>query len=149
MALPREWEHGDGVVPALVPLREMVIGAHKGQVDRKTYRDTFTTPRMKGSYEGWSLRPGELCAVPNDAPWDTLMVASGDTLCCACGTEKAAQNRCHRTLSSALLSLFGWEVVLDGKPFPSERAMEILAGSPLWAPRLEPESSALALFGDP
>lgn len=77
MALPREWAHEVGTVPALVPQREMVIQAHKGTIDRKTCRDAFVAPRMVGRHLGWPLAAGSLSGLPNDTPWAPELVSEG------------------------------------------------------------------------
>ncbi len=147
MAVPREWEYGDGSVPALRPRKEAVLAAHAGTLSREEYRARFLDPRLSGVYMlgefELSMRPGEMIAFPEGSLLEHVLVQDGDSLCCACGRKKAAQNRCHRTLSAALLTKFGWEVYLDGEPFPSNMVDPVLAGRPFSDGRLEHGQSIL------
>lgn len=106
MRKPRAWEHGDGRVPALVPRREDLEAAQRGDLDPAAY-----AAACREVFGAFPLEPGRLEAVGADGP---VPVADGDTLCCACSREAAARGACHRVVAAALLADAGWRVVLDG-----------------------------------
>lgn len=128
MANPRHWEYGVGRVPRLTPLQEWVRDAEAGQLSIDDYRALYAE-RLMGSAllmphglvrdakgrrpVGGRLAPGELYAVARDGP-NIIMVGHGDTLCCACSRDKAAEGECHRVWAAEALVKAGWIVVLDG-----------------------------------
>lgn len=119
MAAPRPWERGDGEVPALVPLLDDMRAA-KSRGDFEGYRARYVDriERTSGAIDNGPpfpmghLAPGGLWA---RLGWGAALVSDGDTLCCSCGREQAAQGRCHRVPAAELLRRMGWRVVLDGR----------------------------------
>lgn len=111
MAAPRSWEHGDGSVSVLVPDVTALRRLQTGDLTEDRYRSLY-----EAGLEQVDLRPGQL-TLTSGAP-----VGDGDTLCCACSREKAAQGQCHRVWAAQALIRAGWEVVLDGtRQPPAER----------------------------
>ena len=114
MALPREWEHGDGVVRAFRPEIADLRAIQAGNIDVGEYRRRFEA----GIAEYWShsIAPNGLTAFHADRePLRRLsMVRDGDTLLCACSRKAAARGECHRVWAAKALVRAGWRVVLDG-----------------------------------
>jgi hypothetical protein len=120
MARPRSWEHGNGSVRILVPTgkdEELMTAALlerrgipvEGWPATRVYRESLESL--------WSatigdLSPGRLIAYQG---LEDVVVASGDTLCCACSRPDAQAGRCHRTWAATFLKQAGWTVVLDGR----------------------------------
>lgn len=109
-----------GWLEVLTPSLTDLLAIRGQQIDVAQYRtlyDTAVRDRLAGAVEfglrGWSLTPGEL--------GDSLggLVQDGDTLCCTCSREAAAQQACHRVYAAQLLHDAGWRVVLDGVDFQS------------------------------
>jgi hypothetical protein len=108
MARPRAWEHGDGRVPAATPHPQWLEDVRSGAIDFEFYATLIRTKLTEAPH-----RPGELVAIVNGAE---VLVADGDTLCCACSRDEAAAGRCHRVPTAQALAAAGWAVVLDGVP---------------------------------
>jgi hypothetical protein len=102
MAKPRQWEHGDGAVPAATPNPEWLFDVRAGEIPMAAYRDLIDR-RLAGH----DLTPGRLMS-------SVGAVVDGDSLCCACSRDEAAAGRCHRVWVAAALARAGWRVVLDG-----------------------------------
>lgn len=102
MVSPRHWEHGAGVVHALVPRAQWVANAKSGRITFEHYERLLASV-----WADATLGPGRLWAQTGN---DTTDLVDGDTLCCAC----AVGAPCHRRLAAAFLVRAGWRVVLDG-----------------------------------
>ena len=103
----------DGLVPLLTPRAIDLADYRDGKTDILEYRQRY----FKNVLATGDCAPGKLIWEPfsffeqnNKQP-----VESGDTLCCACSREKAANGECHRAWAAVLLREAGWEVVLDGR----------------------------------
>lgn len=107
MALPREWEIGEGSVPVLTPLAGFVSAVKSGEMSHETYKRRYAEKLSR-----YVLTPGNVCAY---RPQDRVLVADGDTLCCACSRQAAGEGRCHRVWAAHALHGAGWDVVLDGR----------------------------------
>lgn len=117
MARPRRWEHGQGLIGALVPLgceeemdaalAERRHGASGGAMFR--YRRAYEQ-RLTLLAQIDRLSPGKLHVTGTDHA-----VQDGDTACCACSRAEAAAGRCHRRWAVPFLRRAGWRVVLDGE----------------------------------
>lgn len=106
MAAPRQWEHGDGRVPACTPLLGRLQALRAGTLSMPDYRDAMVYRLAQHD-----IRPGGLVAI---AAGDHVPVVDGDTLLCACSREQAAAGCCHRVWVAHALAAAGWRVVLDG-----------------------------------
>lgn len=62
-----------------------------------------------------ALAPGVLTANDVTMEQSSIVVASGDTLCCGCSIATAEKGLCHRVWAVPFLLAAGWEVRLDGK----------------------------------
>jgi hypothetical protein len=82
-------------------------------MNRAVYRERFLA-----DLDGRNLKPGYLMAtIHNELSGSkpiVVVVKDGDTLCCACSREDAANGKCHRAWVAPLLKAAGWRVVLDG-----------------------------------
>ena len=107
MTHPRHWEKGDGVVPSCRPAADMLLRVKQGGVTWGDLR-THVLARVRGQ----GHKPGDLWAI---VMGQTVPVAAGDTLCCGCSKQDAAEGRCHRTYVAEVLSKAGWRVILDGE----------------------------------
>lgn len=107
MAAPRQWEQGDGRVQLLAPELGQLRAIQAGLITVEQYRR-----RYLAKLQGRELRPG-LLLTHNGA-----RVADGDTLCCSCSREAAAEGRCHRVWAAERLVWAGWRVILDGVELP-------------------------------
>lgn len=110
MALPRDWEHGQGRVPAATPQRSVFRQHRNGRITTEAYR-AHIVERM-GRFP---VGPGEIKAIVEGR---VVPVGDGDTLCCGCSRDKAAEGRCHRVWVAEALLGAGWRVVLDGRALP-------------------------------
>lgn len=88
MAVPRQWEVGDGRVPGCTPAPVWLRGFHDGRLDPKTYRGL-----MECKMQHFSMTPGHLMATVGNLQ---VPVEHGDSLLCACSREDAKNGRCHR-----------------------------------------------------
>lgn len=104
MALPREWEHGEGTVRLLVPKVIDLRAVQSGALTMDAYRERYLAGLV-----GADLRPGVL------ATEGGTVLADGDTICCSCAKDEAAAGRCHRVWAAEELHAQGWSVVLDGR----------------------------------
>lgn len=128
MAIPRPWERGAGAVKLLVPDPDAVRARHEDPpgITHEQYREGFIhLVAFRIRHKGMRPEPGRLLATLPDG--SEVLVADGDTLCCACGTEKARRGRCHRNWAAAFLALAGWAVVLDGEILEPEAAKALLS----------------------
>lgn len=113
MARPRLWERGLGTVLALCPVGAEVAAMRRALADRENadarreYREMIEARWTNASAFPMALEPGRLLAFA-DGP---IVVADGDTLCCAC----ARGAECHRRWAAPFLARAGWSVVLDGE----------------------------------
>lgn len=124
MALPRSWEYGEGAVTLLVPAPENVKARHNAEArevySHEQYRlDFLRLVRSRLREKQMGVGPGDLQA---RTPNGVVPVSHGDTLCCACGVEKARNDRCHRNWAAAILAVAGWDVILDTKALSPEEA---------------------------
>lgn len=130
---PMRGERGEGAVNALVPTDFPVERA--GGVERAFYARTWldaalaargtddeerTTALYRAEFrrqlEAWgaeALAPDRLFANARPHDW-AVLVADGDTLCCACSAATAARGLCHRAWAAPYLVRAGWRVLLDG-----------------------------------
>lgn len=128
MAKPRAWEHGEGIIHALVPTDQPAerVGAARAYYARMwldaalAARGTTDEERTMLIYRAeyrsqlhtWglaALAPGRLFA--NTRPYDwSVCISDGDTLLCAC----ARGAECHRRWAAPFLVRAGWRVLLDG-----------------------------------
>lgn len=118
MARPRAWEHGDGVVELLTPtacidefseaMRLRATPAAGAALAR--YQQAFVDHLQEHAH---LLAPQKLIAQTSKG---ARIIASGDTLCCACSVAQAAAQQCHRAWAAVALQRAGWSVVLDGRP---------------------------------
>ena len=117
MARPRAWEHGEGVVRALVPDASDLRAIQAGTLNLDAYR-AMGIAKLDRALEEGTLQPlvGLLATrTPTEASAaETFPVPDGATLCCACSKEKAANGHCHRTWVAVALARAGWRVILDG-----------------------------------
>lgn len=107
MARPRAWEHGGGEVSAFVPPGEWVEDVKAGRLHPDNYAAWL---RFRWTSGADLHAPGALVAHVRGRK---VLVADGDTLCCAC----ARGEFCHRQVAAPFLAGAGWEVVLDGEVF--------------------------------
>ncbi len=136
MAKPRAWEKGDGCVFPLTPLGPMCTLMEAALRERSTggttafrlYCSEFERFLEEERKEGL-LDPGKMMWIRSvsvfpmgillPAPVDHFdVVPDGATLCCACSVEAARAGGCHRAFIAPVLHRAGWEVVLDGRPYP-------------------------------
>lgn len=124
-ARPRHWENQDGQVKVLTPEPDDLHDVQVRNCTMDDYRQRWWTRLPdKAMYQSKGLlQPGKLKAwvgvPPKEGVWDgrvTTPVRDGDTLLCSCSRAEAAQGRCHRVWAAKALLLWGWDVVLDGKP---------------------------------
>lgn len=138
MAKPRAWEKGAGCVFPLTPLGPLVHLMEAALRERSTgnntafrrYRAEFERFLEEERKEGlldpekmWWIRsesvtPAGILTAP---PEHFGLVPDGATLCCACSVEAARVGNCHRAFVAPALHRAGWEVVLDGRPYPEEK----------------------------
>ena len=122
MAKPRQWEHGEGRVPYLIPTGAVAELMALALDERKAGGDTGALNTYHNAYcaalesAGIGLRPGRLMSFPWPGMGSGLPASlwDGDTLCCACSVAEARAGRCHRTWAAPFLVRAGWRVVLDG-----------------------------------
>ena len=130
MVRPRRWELGDGFVRVFRPNAEMLDAVREGEITVDQYRDVFligySEPLFGGPPSYALLRQGWLRA---DVLGGQELVRDGDTLCCACSRDAAAEGKCHRVWAAELLRRAGWRVLLDGREVVG--VTEALA--PVWA----------------
>jgi len=111
MALPREWEKGDGSIDELVPTEEDTINAKSGKITFDEFRMNYFAELSSMSL----FRLGRLQAITEN---DTkVYVKSGDTICCVCSKDAASEGKCHRVFAAEIMNDAGWHVILDGKDF--------------------------------
>lgn len=116
MARPRQWEHGQGFVPLLVPITRDIRRVRRDPAEMMAYRADYL--RVLATYD---LSPGALRVVPEPGlgvevdERGMALVQDGDTLCCGCSREAAANSECHRVWAAEMLIQAGWRVVLDGQ----------------------------------
>lgn len=112
MARPRRWEHGEGVVPALVPCPEDLAAAKSGEISVLEYQRRFVAmvQKLDRAVADRQLAPGKLRAyLTGERQFGPgVVVQDGDTLCCACSRDAAAKSECHRAWAAALLIRAGW-----------------------------------------
>ncbi len=120
MARPREWEHGEGRIPLLVPPTEWLDLVRAGAMSAAEYERRYIG-RVKALSR---LGPGYLKASV-ERRGVLVIVKDGDTLCCSCSRDQAALRRCHRVWVAEVLVRAGWRVILDGRdislPPPAEQ----------------------------
>lgn len=111
MARPRRWERGEGVVLLLTPDGDDLARVKADPAWLPTYRKRYEGELVMLGL-GEMLTPGHLVASleHGEAP-----VSAGDTLCCSCSRDTAAQGWCHRVWAATALQKAGWQVVLDGE----------------------------------
>lgn len=107
MARPRAWEHGEGSLWALLPMEEDLLSVKAGTMSVADYRARCET---RFTTYADALIPGVLRDGRARHAGKPLVVADGDTLCCACG--RGAE--CHRRWAAPFLVRAGWRVILDG-----------------------------------
>jgi len=110
MAHPRQWEHGDGRVEALVPMARDLMLYRQGVQSLADYRARYDAMVLRDLSR---LAPGQLLADCGEQGLSA--VHDGDTLCCGCSRDDAAAGRCHRVWAAHALARAGWRVVLDGE----------------------------------
>ena len=110
MALPRAWEHGDGVVPHLTHYPDDFDALQDGDLSGQDYRERYLQHLTEHRH---GLVPGGLFAWSQSS--GRTDVVDGDTLLCACSRHQARQGWCHRVWAANALAQHGWEVVLDGQ----------------------------------
>lgn len=110
MARPRHWERGDGQIWWLTPWASWVRDARNGTRSLQAYRALYDDFLKVDT-----LEPGGLLGVLGGLDEGGIVVADGDTLCCACSRDKAAAGECHRVWAAEALVAAGWRVVLDGR----------------------------------
>lgn len=103
------WATPDGKVEVVVPNPKDLWAARDGSLSFSQYRERYTA--QVSAYAAY-LVPGEFVFQKS---LNSYAVKDGDTLCCSCSREKAADGKCHRTWLTPLLGEAGWRVVLDGK----------------------------------
>lgn len=109
MALPRQWEHGEGIVRALVPRVADLRAVRDELISMPEYRERYLAGLV-----GVDMRCGVLVSDSGEPLRD------GDTICCACSREQAAESCCHRVWAAHELYAQGWTVILDGRPLNTE-----------------------------
>lgn len=124
MARPREWEHGGGRVPTLIPAGPTLALMDRALDERRAGGGTAALDEYREAYCATlevslvGLRPGRMMVISRDhgKKGGTLPASlwDGDTLCCACSVAEARAGRCHRTWAAPFLVRAGWRVVLDG-----------------------------------
>lgn len=117
MARPRSWECGDGAIKMLAPNDSDLRAVQSGRMEPKRYFERFGEAIKEHERLGL-LEPGTMLFSAGErtgpsAEW--ILVADGDTLCCACSREKASLGECHRVLAAGALLRSGWRVLLDGR----------------------------------
>ena len=123
MALPRQWEHGDGRVAKAAPALADLEAIKRGEISPDDYRvlcvDRFAVFAESGSYAVGKLRAVVPAAKTADARAACRAVGDGDTLFCACPRPDRPRRYpfCHLELLAPFLAAAGWTVVLYGKPF--------------------------------
>lgn len=113
MARPRHWEWGDGHVSDLTPLPNQLTELREGFLSWNAYK-----AECLEKFSTMPIEPGQLHAYKNHSSAvfaDSWPVEDGDTLCCSCSREAAANDKCHRRWAAMELSRAGWRVILDGK----------------------------------
>ena len=123
MGLPREWEEGEGRIEAIAPHPDWVK-RRKAEPESPPYRPKFEQ-RLERHIASGHLVPGVLAAKPwsDESPCLTrspnhVVVASGDTVWCACGKDKAHEGRCHLAWTVPFLVRSGWTVLVFGERHP-------------------------------
>jgi len=111
MARPRPWEHGAGVVDALVPPVGMLDELRAGNITTADYMVVFAGLLRDGNAEAPGLLPGVLFALQGER---VIPIRDGDTLCCACSVAAAKRWECHRAPAAVALLEAGWSPVVDG-----------------------------------
>lgn len=113
MVYPPAW--GRDNVPLLTPEADDFNALRNERIDVAEYRRRYYAAIAARTADGThSLAPGAHSPV---AVRDGLIIRHllpGDTLCCMCARDAAAEGRCHRVFAADLLSKAGWNVVLDG-----------------------------------
>lgn len=122
MALPRQWEVGDGSVTVLVPSGDVIrmmraaLDARKnplfaGREPLNRYQAVYEAG-LQGVLDAGQLAPGKLMARTG---LHRFPVADGDSLMCACQPGE----ECHRQWAARFLMRAGWRVSLDGQELTS------------------------------
>lgn len=110
MAMPRDWERGDGRV-VLLTLDVSALRMFKsGNLAFEDYKLGFMACLLRLQVR---LQPGNLMATNDGRLF--FPVGDGDTLCCACSRDVAARGECHRAWVADVLAKLGWQVILDGR----------------------------------
>ena len=111
MAKTPHWAPYEGLAVALVPSEKDLWAAKKGDISMEEYRRRFMLS-MEARSE--LLEPHNLI-VQSKKKFESFEVRDGDTLCCTCSRQAAADDQCHRVWVARALLEHGWDVVLDGK----------------------------------
>lgn len=123
MARPREWEHGGGRVPTLIPAGPVLALMDRALDERRSGSGTVALDTYREAYcaaldvARAGLRPGRMMVLPRGPGMGGGLPSNlwdGDTLCCACSVAEARAGRCHRTWAAPFLAAAGWTVILDG-----------------------------------
>lgn len=150
MALPREHESREGVVPACAPDPEKLRAVRSGRLSVRDYLLAFDE-RLARREEG-GLEPGALLWSRGHRDPARLLggeVHSQDILCCACPPrrEPTAMERlmgaqvdvgrmpCHLEVLAPRMAASGWRTVLYGAELVSDGAGWTWRGAPYsWDP---------------
>lgn len=125
MASPREWEFGDGTVPALAPTVELLRQMRRGQISFRQYMVAYVTDLAELLREG-ALAPDALRVA--DSTWwhrghqlrdpeGSRWAQDGDTILCSCARPGSPKRRhtCHLELAADVLVRAGWDVIIYGR----------------------------------
>jgi len=105
------WSGADGTVAALMPHAKDLRRMKEGRITIEEYRRRFM---MSMEARSELLEPHNLI-VQSKKKLESFEVRDGDTLCCTCSRQAAADDKCHRVWVARALLEHGWDVVLDGK----------------------------------
>jgi hypothetical protein len=105
------WSGAEGTVAALIPNAKDLWRLKDNRISIEEYKRRFITS-MESRRE--LLGPHNLI-LQSEKKLESFEVRDGDTLCCTCSREAAANDRCHRVWVAQALLEHGWDVVLDGK----------------------------------
>lgn len=124
MALPRQWEHGDGRVAKAAPALADLEAIKRGEISPDDYRvlcvDRFAVFAESGSYAVGKLRAVVPAAKTADARAACRAVGDGDTLFCACPRPDRPRRYpfCHLELLAPFLAAAGYLMGSEGQPAP-------------------------------
>lgn len=115
MVFPREWERGQGRVPAAAPLPGKLLEVKAGRISIFDYLADFELEVTRRD-----LRPG--CLLVTDGG----RVTDGDSLLCSCSARSPskqlglfglppARDPCHLEVLAPAFALAGWRVILYGE----------------------------------